>query len=205
MRFLTAAVLLAAASTPSVACADTYPLDKVIIAGNAQVPSDTLKAVVQEKAGQKVTKDAILADQDAIVAVYKKANVGMSIKVLLATKSNGHVEVTFKIDEQAAPPPEKVVTDLHLAHVTFVGNKVVSTEKLMAADGEKPGEVVTSDTVKAAQARIAAAYKDVKEPVAVEVDMSATYPSPGQVDILWTLKESKPKPKKNTDDSGYAQ
>jgi outer membrane protein assembly factor BamA len=205
MRYLRAALLLSSFA-PGLAWADTtYSLDKVTIQGNVKVPSDTLNAVVQEKAGTNVTKEQIIADQDAILATYKKANVGMAIKVLLKTVGTKHAEVTFLIDEKSAPPPTVVVTANKLAHVIFVGNKAETTADLLAASGMHPGDVVTNDTLKKAQADILAVYqKDHSARLAnVNITGDIARPSPGLVDVTWTVSETKGKKKpRNTDDPG---
>jgi outer membrane protein assembly factor BamA len=206
MRHLPAIILLAAAAAPAAALADTtYPLDKVSVVGNSQVPTATLDAVIQEKPGTKVTKDEIIADQDNIVAAYKKANVGMQITVLLATKSDKHVEVTFKVDEKAAPPPTTVSVPLKIAHVTFAGNVLETTDALQAAAAIKPGDIATADSLKAAEERIMGVYKANKSAKLANVNLTPqiTYPSPGLVDVVWQITETKGKKKpRNTEDPG---
>jgi outer membrane protein assembly factor BamA len=180
-------------------------LDKVTVVGNKQVPTATLYSVLTEKPGTSVAKDDILADQDNIVAAYKKANVGMSITVLLATKSNKHVEVTFKIAEKAATPPEVVKVDNKLAHMAFVGNVIETTDALAAAAALKPGDVVTNDSLQAAQKRILAVYQgDHKAQLAnVNIEGDIATPTPGQVDVTWKITETKGKKKpRNTEDPG---
>ncbi len=206
MRASTVALLLAA--MPGIAWAQTYTLDKVIISGNKQVPSATLNAALAEKPGTQVTKDDIIADQDNILAVYKKANVGMGIKVLLATKTVRnvpHAEVTFKIVEDVAPPAQAVTVPNKLAHMTFVGNVIETTDALAAAAALKPGDVVTNDILQAAQKRILAVYQsDHKAQLAnVNIEGDIATPTPGQVDLTWKITETKGKKKpRNTEDPG---
>jgi outer membrane protein assembly factor BamA len=205
MRPFTAALLLAAA-TPALAWGQTYTLDKISIVGNKQVPTSSLDAAVTEKPGTKVTKDDILADQDNILAVYKKANVGTAITVLLATKEKQHAEVTFKLDEKSAPPPQTVTLQNKLAHMTFVGNVAETTDTLVAAAAIKPGDLVTNDVLKAVQQRLVDVYKnDHKANVSVNIegDIATPASTPGQVDVTWRLTETKAKKKpRNTDDPG---
>jgi outer membrane protein assembly factor BamA len=89
--------------------------------------------------------------------------------------------------------------------VSFTGNVSEPTDALAAAAAMKPGDVVTNDSVKAAQERILAVYKAVHNAkfANVSVTGSITTPKPGLVDVIWQITETKGKKKpRNTDDPG---
>ena len=191
-----------AALASQAALADaSYIVDKVTITGSKTVPVETLYAAIEEHKGSTVTQADIDADQDKILKVLGDANVGGGIKTSMASRGK-HIEVTFAITDtgKQAPVVTKVAPKLHAE--LFDGNKSLSTDKLMAASGLNPGDALSNGKIAAAQQAIIAAYKAAKLPVNVQISGENRSVSPGQVDVVWHVTETKGKQKRNTDDDG---
>ena len=199
---LAAALLLAAA--PAFADSKPHKLDSVHITGARSVPVENLEAALQEKPGDMVTTDQIVADREAISAVLGKANVGGSIKTRITTLSNSHIQVVFQIEDQGVSAPVVNHVLPKLDHQIFVGNKKLDADTLAAASGLKPGDQLSNDKITAAQAAISAAYKRAKVNASIGGD-PVQLPN-GLVQITWTIKETKaPVEQKKKDDEGGLQ
>jgi outer membrane protein assembly factor BamA len=205
MRYAISALLLTGSFAVTVAAwADTtYTVDKVIITGSKTVPTDKLLAAVQEHAGSRVTQADIVADQEAILKVLGAANVVGGIQTSMRSKPNNHIDVIFAVNDQGAQAPvvTKVAPKLHAE--TFVGNVSIPSDKLAAASGLTIGEDLDNSKITAAQQAIAAAYKAAKLPVGMNLSGAIQTVSPGQVDVVWTIQETKAKKKKSTEDEGF--
>jgi outer membrane protein assembly factor BamA len=177
----------------------TYVVDKVIISGSKTVPVEKLYAAIQEHAGSRVTTADIIADQDAITKVLSANNVVGGIKTSMAAQGK-HITVTFALDDQGAQAPVVTHVAPKLHQETFTGNNSISSDKLAAATGLTPGEDLNNDKILAAQKAIVQAYKDAKLPISVNVAGSNTAAGNGQVDVNWTITETKAKKKKHADD-----
>jgi outer membrane protein assembly factor BamA len=175
----------------------------VIITGSKTVPTDKLLAAVQEHAGSRVTQADIVADQEAILKVLGAANVVGGIQTSMRSKPNNHIDVIFAVNDQGAQAPvvTKVAPKLHAE--TFVGNVSIPSDKLAAASGLTIGEDLDNSKITAAQQAIAAAYKAAKLPVGMNLSGAIQTVSPGQVDVVWTIQETKAKKKKSTEDEGF--
>ena len=197
-RFVCTAAVLASQA----ALADTsYIVDKVTITGSRTVPVETLYAAIGEHKGSTVTQADIVADQDKILKVLGDANVGGGIKTSMASRGK-HIEVTFAITDtgKQAVVVTKVAPKLHAE--MFDGNKSIPTDKLTAASGLSVGQDLSNEKIAAAQQAIIGAYKAAKLQVNVQVTGENRSVSPGQVDVLWHVAETKGKKKRNTEDEG---
>ncbi len=74
--------------------------DSVSVTGNSKVSTADILAAANIKPGQEVTNPEISAAQAAIVALYKKANVGVSVSTDWTNVSPQHVAMTFKVGEK---------------------------------------------------------------------------------------------------------
>ncbi len=204
MRHTIAALLVGTAlCCAGAARADTtYVVDKVSITGSKTVPTEKLYSAIQTHKGASVTQADIVADQDAISKMLSAANVVGGIKTSMATKSNKHIDVMFVVDDQGAQAPVVTHVAPKLHAETFTGNTSISSDKLMAASGLKPGESLSNEKIAAAQQAIAGAYKAAKLPISLSLTGSNTVVSPGQVDVAWTIVETKMKKKRDTEDQG---
>ena len=192
MRRMRALLLLGTVLAAGSAWADTtYVVDKVTITGSKSVPTEKLMAAIREQKGSRVTQADIVADQDAISKVLGDANVVGGIQTSMATKPNKHIEVTFAVRDQGvqAPVVTKIAAKLHAQ--IFDGNTSIPSEKLAAATGLNPGDVLTNDSVVAAENAIAAAYKAAKLPVNMGISGGPQKTASGQYDLLWHIKETK--------------
>jgi outer membrane protein assembly factor BamA len=210
-RTPTAALALAglfAAATPAWA-QSSFKLDKIEINGVTSVPVQPLKDALTEKPGDTVTTNDVLADQDRLEKALETAHVTGGVKTSLRNKSNGHKDVIFDVTDNGVQKPVVTTTALHLAHISFAGNKNDSSDDLLAASQMKPGDVVTDQSLADAAARIQAAYKKASANAQTEATTSitpqVTYPTPGQVDIVWTFteKQAVKKKKRKTEDEGF--
>jgi outer membrane protein assembly factor BamA len=212
MTTLKTALLLgtiAAAIAPA-AHAQSFKLDKINIKGVTSVPVQPLLDGLKEKPGQTVTTNDVLADHDVLVTELQSAHITGGVKTSLVNKANGHKEVIFNVTDNGVQKPVVTTTALHLAHVTFAGNKYAKSDDLLAAAQMKPGDVVTDQSIQDALNRIGAAYKKAsenaaKDPGKTNIAPQVTYPTPGQVDVVWQFTETttKAKKKRNTEDEGF--
>ena len=173
----------------------TYVVDKLTIVGSRTVPTQTILNGLSIHKGSQVTQAQIVAGQDDVESVLKKANVVGGIKTGMRTLSRNHVEVIYTIDDQGAQAPvvNHVAPKLHAEN--FVGNKVLSTDQLRTAAGLTPGQNLSNDVIAAAQKAIAAAYAAAKKPVDVQVSGSVSQTAGGQTDVTWNITETKTKKK----------
>jgi outer membrane protein assembly factor BamA len=173
-----------------------HVLDHITITGSKTVPTSDLTAVLQERPGAKVVQDDILADREAVMKVLEAHNVGGKVAIRISTKpDNHHILVEFAVEDQGVQAPVVVKVDHHLHQEIFDGNKAVPTETLQAATGLKPGQVVTNDTLAAAQKAIGAAYTAAKVPVNASLSGEVRSDANGQTDIIWHITETKVKKK----------
>jgi outer membrane protein assembly factor BamA len=173
-----------------------HVVDHITITGSKTVPTPDLTAVLQEHPGARVTQDDILADREAIMKVLEAHNVGGAVAIKIATKSdNHHISVEFAVADQGVQAPVVVKVDHKLHQETFDGNKAVPTETLKAATALTPGQVVTNDTLAAAQKAIGGAYAAAKVPVNATVSGEVRSDDKGQTDIIWHITETKVKKK----------
>lgn len=200
---LAAGVALTVSAASAEDLSTPHTLEGVTVTGSRTVPNSQLMAVLKERKGDKVTKSDIVADRDAIMDVLGKANVGGSVAARMTFNPNTHrLSVEFVVNDKGvqAPVVTKVAPKLH--QEIFVGNKSVATDKLVAAAGLVPGQELSNEKVAAAEQAIAAAYKAAKVPVDMALAGATQVVSPGQVDVTWTITETKGKKKRNTEDEG---
>lgn len=199
---LLALAALTLATTHALADTKAHKVDAVNITGSHSVPLQQLQDAIQEKPGDTVTTDEIVADQGALLKVLGKANVAGGIKTSMKTKANGHIEVTFAIDDQGISKPVVNHVLPKLDRQIFVGNKKLDATALEAATGLKPGEQLSDDKVAAAQKAIGEAYKKVKTNITIAGAL-AQQPD-GLVQITWTITEKKvPASQKKDDEGGF--
>ncbi len=74
--------------------------DTVSVTGNSKVSTADILAAANIKPGQVVTNPEISAAQAAIVALYKKANVGVVVDANWTNLSPQHIAMVFKITEK---------------------------------------------------------------------------------------------------------
>ena len=208
LQLLATAALLSAAALP--ACAQTFVINKIEINGVTSVPVQPLRDALKDKAGDRVTTDDVLADQDQLTKSLEAAHVTGGVKTSLRNYPNGKKDIIFDVADNGVQKPVVTTVALHIAHVTFSGNKYLSSDDLAAAAQMKPGDVVTDKTIQDAEARIGAAYKkatDVKSQVEgkTNIQPTITYPKPGLVDVVWSFTETAKAKKKtrNTEDEGF--
>jgi len=208
---LATAGLLGAAALASVATparAQSFVINKIEINGVTSVPVQPLRDALKDKPGATVTTDDVLADQDRLYNALKSANVIGGIKTALRDLGHGRKDVIFTVTDNGVQKPVVITTALHIAHVTFEGNKYLDSDQLAAASGLKPGDVVTDKSIQDALARIGAAYKKASDLKAVakgktNIAPKITYPQTGLVDIAWQFSETAEKKKRNTEDEGF--
>ena len=207
-RTLAIAALFATAALP--ALAQTFTINKIEINGVTSVPIQPLRDGLKDKPGSRVTTDDVLADHDQLTKLLEAAHVTGGVKTSLRNYPNGRKDIIFTVTDNGVQKPVVVTTALHLAHLSFSGNKYATADDLAAAAQAKPGDVVTDQSLAAMGARIQAEYKkqsDLKATQAAKTNITPqiTYPQQGQVDIVWQFTETtaKTKKKRNTEDEGF--
>ena len=193
---LASGILLAALpagllAAPSAACAQAaadqgIKLLRISIVGNHRVPTADIRRALPVHAGETVSKADLLAGMNAIVDVYRKANVGASFKARMTAPHPGEAAVTYLIQEQAAPAAQAAAV-LRLDKVTFEGNKKVASDAIASVLTLKPGEVVSDAAVSANRDAILALYK--KKNVGAQITPEATYPQPNHVVLDYRIEE----------------
>lgn len=183
------ATTAASAANPSDAA--NFKLDHVIFQGNSRVSTDTLNNIVGIAPGDMINRDKIVAAFNNVIAEYKKDNVGGSIDPVMTYPRTGHMNVTFKITEQAPEPVTKV--PLVMDHETFTGNVKIASDRLTPALTMKTGDTVTRDQIVTDMNAVAAVYKGAN--MGVAINPAVTYPTPGHVDLNFEITENPP-PKK---------
>jgi outer membrane protein assembly factor BamA len=199
-----AAALLAAA--PAWA-QQSFKIGTIVINGVTSVPIQPLYSALKEHPGDVVTTNDVLADQDNLEKALESAHITGGIKTSL--RNNPHnKDIIFDVKDNGVTKPVVTTTALHLAHVSFAGNKNEKSDDLLAAAQMKPGDVVTDQSIADALARIGASYKkasiNAQDEATTNIVPTITYPIPGQVDIVWTFTEKvkAKKKKRNTEDDG---
>jgi outer membrane protein assembly factor BamA len=199
-----AAALLAAAP----AWAQSFKIGKIEINGVTSVPTGPLYDALKEHPGDVVTTNDVLADQDNLEKALESAHITGGIKTSL--RNNPHSkDIIFDVKDNGVTKPVVTTTALHLAHVTFTGNKNETSDKLLEAAQMKPGDEVTDKTIADALARIGASYKtasvNAQDEATTNIAPQITYPKPGLVDVVWvfTEKAKAKKKKRNTEDEGF--
>jgi outer membrane protein assembly factor BamA len=196
-----ALVMAAALAAPHDAHAGpTYTLDKVEINGVKSVPADELRAGLKDQPGARVTTNDLLADQDALTKELEADHVVGGIKTSLRNKNNGHIDLIFDVDDQGVQQPKVTTVAPKLGTETFVGNKKLATDDLIAASGLQPGDELSDARIQAAQVAIGAAYKKAK----IGVQLAGAVKQNGaKADLTWTITEQKAaKKKSNAEDLG---
>jgi outer membrane protein assembly factor BamA len=200
-----AAALLAAA--PAWA-QQSFKIGTIVITGVTSVPIQPLYSALKERPGDVVTTADVLADQDNLEKALENAHITGGIKTSL--RNNPHSkDIIFDVKDNGVTKPVVTTTALHLAHVTFAGNKNEKTDDLLAAAQMKPGDVVTDQSIADALARIYASYKKAsataQDEATTTIAPQISYPVPGQVDVVWTFTEKAKakKKKRNTEDEGF--
>lgn len=85
-----------AAATPA-----PFVLDQVNFVGNKKVPTAELEAATKLRPGAQVTTEAVVADTQAIQAVYKKHNIGVQIQPnATQPHQDNHVVLTYTMTEK---------------------------------------------------------------------------------------------------------
>ncbi len=201
MNKLTAAALLCTTLLAAGAArADTtYIVDKITITGSKTVPTQTILNGLHIHKGSQVTQADIVAGQDDVGDVLKKANVVGGIKTGMRALPKNHVEVIYMIDDQGAQAPTvtHVMPKLHAE--IFAGNKALTTDQLREAAGLTPGQELTNAKITAAQQAIVAAYKAAKKPFDVQVSGAISQTGNGLTDVTWNITETKSKVAKTKD------
>lgn len=179
-----------------------HVLDRVTISGSRSVPTEKLTAVLQEHPGQMVVQTDIVADRDAITKVLEQANVTGSVDARVTTTPKKHLIVEFTVHDKGIEAPTVVHVAPKLHAEIFEGNASIASDKLLAAAGLTPGEEMTSQKLAAAQKGIADAYTAAGLAVNATISGEPKVVSPGHVDIVWHVVETKLKAKKkrNTED-----
>ena len=121
---------------------------KVSVTGNQRVSTAAIESAMTISVGQRVTRADLAANLNAIVDVYRKANVGAGFKQKMTIPHPGQVLVAYMIDEQAPSSPQAAAV-LRVDRVTFEGNKQVHSDAIQSAITLKPGDPVDTAKVSA--------------------------------------------------------
>ncbi len=175
-----------AASTGEAQKGHGMKLLKVSVTGNQRVSTAAIESAMTISVGQRVTRADLAANLNAIVDVYRKANVGAGFKQRMTIPHPGQVLVAYMIDEQAAPSPQAAAV-LRVDRVTFEGNKQVHSDAIQSAITLKPGDTVDTAKVSANMQAILALYK--KAGVGAQITPSATYPQPNHAVVDYKIEE----------------
>ena len=175
-----------AASAQSETAGKGMKLLKMTVTGNQRVPTADIEQAMTVHVGDRVTRTDLAANLNAIVDVYRKANVGAGFKQRMTIPRPGQVLVAYMIEEQAPPPPQAAAV-LQADKVTFEGNKRITSDAIQSVITLKPGDPVDSAKVSANMAAILALYK--KANVGVQISPSATYPQPNHVVLDYKIDE----------------
>ena len=84
---------------PAAAIVKNPTLDHETFTGNVKVPSDKLQAALTIKPGTEVTREMVVADLTALTAVYKAAQMGVTVTPKVTNLPGGHVDLNFEIVE----------------------------------------------------------------------------------------------------------
>ncbi len=75
-------------------------LDKVTFEGNKRIADEKIEAAIPLKPGEAVSNAGVASTQQAIVALYKKANIGVKITPSATYPQPNHVVINYRIEEQ---------------------------------------------------------------------------------------------------------
>ena len=159
---------------------------KITVTGNHRVPTADITSAMTVHVGQTVRKADLQANLDAILDVYRHANVGAGFRQKMTIPRPGQVLVAYMIEEQAAPPAQAAAV-LRADRVTFEGNKQITSDAIQSAITLKPGEPVDEARVSANMQAIMALYK--KANIGVQITPSATYPQPNHAVVDYRIQE----------------
>jgi outer membrane protein assembly factor BamA len=159
---------------------------KLSVSGNGRVPTADIDSAMTVRVGQKVTRADLQANLNAIVDVYRKANVGARCRLRLTIPRPGQASVAYMIEEQAAPVARASAV-LRLDRVTFEGNKQIKSNIIGSAITLKPGDAVDDAEVRASQQAIMALYK--KAGIGVKITPGASYPQPNHAIVDYRIEE----------------
>jgi outer membrane protein assembly factor BamA len=82
-----------------------------VFVGNARISADDLQAASGLTPGEDLSTDKIVAAQNAIGAVYKKRDIGVSIQESNVQAADGTVQITWTITETKAKKKKKNTED----------------------------------------------------------------------------------------------
>lgn len=111
-RMLTGCAVLLCGMLPAGAALLSFPasatapaqtpcvVDGVVFSGNARVSTDALTSVTKLRPGSTASQEAIVADQKAILDLYKSKGVEVSITMTPGSPGPGHFVVTWNITEK---------------------------------------------------------------------------------------------------------
>ncbi len=181
-------MLSALASTPAFAqgVPSAMKLQRIEVIGNHRVPTTDIDSAMTVHVGQKVTRADLVANENAVVDVYRHANVGASLKQRLTIQPSGAATVAYLITEQAAPAPQGPAV-LRVDKVTVEGNSLITTEAIDSVITLRPGDTVDEAKVTTNMQAILALYK--KKNVGAQIMPSATYPQPNHAIVDYKITE----------------
>lgn len=159
---------------------------KLSVTGNQRVSTADIDSAMTVSVGQRVTRADLQANLNAIIGVYRKANVGASFKQKMTIPHPGQVLLTYMIEEQAAEAPQAAAV-LRVDKVTFEGNKQIKSEAIQSVIMLRPGDPVDEKAVSANMQAILALYK--KAGTGVQITPNATYPQPNHAIVDYQIVE----------------
>lgn len=85
---------------PAAGAATDSPLvDSIAFSGNTKLSAAALSKDAKLKVGDKLSRENMKAEIERIVALYRKSGYNLSISPDIQHPADGHVTITFKIDE----------------------------------------------------------------------------------------------------------
>ena len=166
--------------------AGSMKLLRLSVSGNRRVPTADIERAMTIHVGDRVTRAELAANMNAVIDVYRRANVGAGFKSRMTIPHPGEVLVAYMIEEQAPPPPQAQAV-LRLDRVTFEGNQRIGSDAIASAITLRPGDVVDNAGVAANLRAITALYK--KANIGVSITPSATYPQPNHTIVDYRIVE----------------
>lgn len=159
---------------------------KITVTGNRRVSTADINSAMTISIGQTVKRADLQSNLNAILDVYRKANVGASFKQKMTIPRPGQVLVAYMIEEQAAPPAQAAAV-LRADRVTFEGNKQITSGAIQSVITIKPGDPVDEAKVSTNMQAIMALYK--KAGIGVQITPGATYPQPNHAIVDYRIQE----------------
>ena len=89
-------------AAPSAQAPAVLHVDRVTFEGNKQIQTDTIQSAITLKPGDPVDSAKVSANMQAILALYKKAGVGVQITPSATYPQANHAVVDYRIEEKAA-------------------------------------------------------------------------------------------------------